>query len=305
MVDCVKYKVDLNDQFDYFIRMEDFIRMEEKTGLELLTTQEAARLLGVGTTSVKRWAEAGVLACVKTPGGHRRYPRAAVEALLADEARWSTQRPASGAPPGVEVAEGWTAAWVALLISGGEPEDVTRALLAERDAAGSWWRVGDRLAAVLKAIGQRWAHGQLTVLQEHLASERLARGLTRALPSIVIPAGARRALLLVAPGDDHTLGLRLAELALREAGWDTEWAGRRTPIEELARFARERRISLVAVSASEASFDQLALRALATQLGVICRATGALLLLGGEGAWPDPPPYGHRLRSLASLPDAR
>lgn len=261
-------------------------------------------MLGVGTTSIKRWADGGLLACVKTPGGHRRYPRAAVEALLGHEVSAASPDALAAEHARLEVTASWTAAWVTRLVIGRDPDEVMTALLAEREAAGSWWRVGDRFSAVLKELGQRWAHGQLTVLEEHLASERLSRGLTRILPTIAVPASAKRAVLLVAPGDDHTLGLGLAELALREAGWHTEWAGRRTPIEELGHFVRERLISLVAVSASEASFDHLALNALATQLAAIARGTGALLLLGGEGAWPDPPPYGRRLRSLASLPKA-
>ena len=41
---------------------------------ELLSTREVSELLGVGTTSIKRWADEGELECVRTPGGHRRFP---------------------------------------------------------------------------------------------------------------------------------------------------------------------------------------------------------------------------------------
>ena len=49
---------------------------------DLITTRAAASLLGVGTTSVKRWADEGTLPCVKTAGGHRRFRRSDVMALL-------------------------------------------------------------------------------------------------------------------------------------------------------------------------------------------------------------------------------
>lgn len=52
---------------------------------ELMTTREAAKLLGVGTTTIKRWADEGRLHCVKTAGGHRRYPRSAVEGMTEPE----------------------------------------------------------------------------------------------------------------------------------------------------------------------------------------------------------------------------
>ena len=50
----------------------------------LITTRAAAALLGVGTTSIKRWADDGTLACVRTAGGHRRFLRGDVLRLLQD-----------------------------------------------------------------------------------------------------------------------------------------------------------------------------------------------------------------------------
>ena len=38
-----------------------------------LSTKEVSEMLGVGTTSIKRWADEGELECVKTKGGHRRF----------------------------------------------------------------------------------------------------------------------------------------------------------------------------------------------------------------------------------------
>ncbi|HAT50986.1 MAG: response regulator [Nitrospirae bacterium] len=49
---------------------------------ELITTTEAAKLLGVARRSVQLWMEKGVLRAMKTPGGHRRITRESVEALL-------------------------------------------------------------------------------------------------------------------------------------------------------------------------------------------------------------------------------
>ena len=51
------------------------------TTAELLTPKDAARILGVSPKTLTRWVAAGNLAAVTTPGGHRRYPSTAVEAL--------------------------------------------------------------------------------------------------------------------------------------------------------------------------------------------------------------------------------
>lgn len=48
---------------------------------EFITTREAARLLGVGLSTVQGWVEAGILPAWKTAGGHRRIPLASIEEL--------------------------------------------------------------------------------------------------------------------------------------------------------------------------------------------------------------------------------
>lgn len=40
---------------------------------DLVATGDAARLLGVGTSSLRAWADGGSIECVRTPGGHRRF----------------------------------------------------------------------------------------------------------------------------------------------------------------------------------------------------------------------------------------
>jgi excisionase family DNA binding protein len=40
---------------------------------EFLSRGEVARLFGVSTSTVTRWARAGLVAAVRTPGGHYRF----------------------------------------------------------------------------------------------------------------------------------------------------------------------------------------------------------------------------------------
>jgi excisionase family DNA binding protein len=52
--------------------------------LLMLTSSEVAAMFGVDTETVSRWARAGKLTSIRTPGGrHRRYDEAEVRALLA------------------------------------------------------------------------------------------------------------------------------------------------------------------------------------------------------------------------------
>lgn len=56
-----------------------------------LTTEQAARVLGVSAKTVQLWTDEGHLASTRTPGGHRRIPMPALErALQAREASMGT-----------------------------------------------------------------------------------------------------------------------------------------------------------------------------------------------------------------------
>jgi excisionase family DNA binding protein len=49
---------------------------------ELVTVSEAARIAFLSSDTIRRYADKGVLAVVRTPSNHRRFRRADVEALM-------------------------------------------------------------------------------------------------------------------------------------------------------------------------------------------------------------------------------
>ncbi len=49
----------------------------------LLTPAEVATMFRVDPKTVTRWAKAGKLTSIRTPGGHRRFRQAEISALLA------------------------------------------------------------------------------------------------------------------------------------------------------------------------------------------------------------------------------
>lgn len=66
---------------------------------EWLTLGAASKVLGVDPDTLRRWADAGKIEVFTTPGGHRRFPRSAVEAMLPRPRAKRALLTALGEPP--------------------------------------------------------------------------------------------------------------------------------------------------------------------------------------------------------------
>jgi excisionase family DNA binding protein len=256
---------------------------------KLLTSAEVAKILGVTAMSVKRWADMGLLRTARSAGSHRRFDPVEVERFLKDQT--GAVQPENG--PDVE-------AWLELLLSDCDAHQLLATIYAERARLGAWWKVAESLSAVLEEIGERWAEGTLSILEEHVATERLARVLAQVSDQLPARPKAPRLLLTTAEGEEHTLGLSLAEMVIREHGWPVLWAGRRVPVSEIVAHVASGSVDAVAVSASSVA-DPGDLLAQTERLGAICRAGEVQLLLGGSGPWPEWIPYGARVITFQEL----
>ncbi len=61
---------------------------ESGPGQRWLTLGEASSVLGVDPDTLRRWSDAGKVPVFHTPGGHRRFTRDAIQAMLPRPRRW-------------------------------------------------------------------------------------------------------------------------------------------------------------------------------------------------------------------------
>jgi DNA-binding transcriptional MerR regulator len=91
----------------------------------------------------------------------------------------------------------------------------------------------DVVLPTLNDLGARWESGELTVAQEHFASN-LLRGRLLGLARGWGQGGGPSALLAAPPGEQHDLGLIVFGLALRARGWRVTFLGADTPVATIA-----------------------------------------------------------------------
>ncbi len=102
----------------------------------------------------------------------------------------------------------------------------------------------------LAAIGRGWYRSEVSVQQEHFASELAMRKLESLVAASPVPTRPTQILAACPPNEDHVFGLLLLTFLLRRRGWPVLFLGANVPIEDLVASLAGRKIPLV-VSAAQ------------------------------------------------------
>lgn len=102
----------------------------------------------------------------------------------------------------------------------------------------------------LAELGDRYERGDASIAQEHFASN-LIRGRLAGLARGWGDGSGPRAILACPPGEQHDLALMIFGVALNRHGWQIDYLGVDTPIEELTRTAAARLPDLVVLAATQ------------------------------------------------------
>jgi DNA-binding transcriptional MerR regulator/methylmalonyl-CoA mutase cobalamin-binding subunit len=103
-----------------------------------------------------------------------------------------------------------------------------------------------------KLVGEAWLRGEILVFEEHLYSEQINSVLRASISTIRNTGGSPRVLMTTLPGEEHNLGLLMAEATLCLCGAQCTMLGVQTPIGEIVLAARAHRADIVALSFSMA-----------------------------------------------------
>lgn len=241
-------------------------------GDKVLRIGELSRRVGVPVESLRAWERRyGLLDPNRTQGGFRLYGDDDLARVLAMRANLDR---------GLSAAE---AARLALAEDvGAEPSAAPAPVVDANELASALERFDeagaqtalDRLFATLTLdvvlrdvllpylhqLGERWQRGEVSVAQEHFASN-LVRGRLMSLARSWDRGSGPRALLACVEGEQHDLPLLCFGLALRGHGWRISYLGADTPIASLVDAVRALTPDAVIVSGTvSGAFDASAAR---------------------------------------------
>jgi methanogenic corrinoid protein MtbC1 len=108
------------------------------------------------------------------------------------------------------------------------------------------------IAPALYIIGELWEQGNITVADEHLATEIVVRvlALQREAQRVAVERGGHRVVLAAPRGEHHVVALRMVHNLLYDAGYDVVMLGADVPTDALARFAIDHEPGAVCLSAT-------------------------------------------------------
>lgn len=234
-----------------------------------LTSTQAAALLQVHESSIKRWCNQGVLAYSQTRGKHRRFEIDDILAFV--KAR---QHPFPFASFEQEqdrlvraLVEYWQNAHLNNFLEiartwfkGHQREWLSRlfVVLYEEYDVPLYKLFDELVCALMGAVGQAWQEGRLQVGEEHLISQTILDGMKSLRSSLQrkrteLPGEPqfqppKVAISTGAEGSQHELGAYCIRLLLEEQGWQTLYTGPNLPAIELAMLQQDYEAELVCVS---------------------------------------------------------
>lgn len=239
--------------------------VERLNGTPALTSTEAAELLGVHASTVKRWSNDGALDFDMTEGGHRRF-------LLADVTDFARDREIRTilTPFHPHESEVWAAlsavrdrgsfmrfhALVMKWIHEGRMDGVGRLYqtLADMSEVRLCTFCDEGVRGLMSLVGEAWQAGRLRVAEEHMVSQILLETLIRLRADRVdswtdeTRQGAPVAVVGTMEGNQHHLGSMCVRLLLEALGWHVHYVGPDVPPEDFAVVQRARGASLLCIS---------------------------------------------------------
>jgi excisionase family DNA binding protein len=261
--------------------------------ISYLNSEEAAKVLGVNVSTIKRWTDAGKLQCIQTSGGHRKF-------LMSHLSEFLERNKKKASKVNVFPIENKSDLDISYYILKGNYKNLInhmykRSIAGDRNAVqkvlnglylGQYelYNIYDELITpVLHRIGSQWQKNQISVIEEHIASQTIRDALIRLQGIIHLPRNKNVPVIcLNLTREFHDIALKMVQHILEVRGFQTFFSGQITPlldIEQTFDKIKPRRLyisSTIVTNLEEFERD-------AHKIFDICSHYGTDAYIGGQG----------------------
>ena len=254
---------------------------------EWISTKRAMQILGVGSMTIKRWANAGTLTSSRTIGGHRRF-------RVDDVSRLLQEQPANINDLGIDT-------WIELLTMERDVIKVRNEINKVHDRLGDWYLTADFLERVMWVIWSRFSNGDESLSWGLIASGRLGLALSAVSESITASPAKHLGLVASLGERHHSHSLSLIQLCARSDGIKLRRADVRTPAKKLTSQIRHLNQRLIILCGAEQCTDHDLLVRAYREISAACLEDDVELIIGFGDFSADIGDYGHRCHSFEDL----
>lgn len=253
-----------------------------------ISSKKAAEYFKVNESTVKRWADSGILKCYKTAGGHRKFRLEDLKnyADANDHQTVSLVNIEKGTDRKQILKErkySQLCSRLEKIILKGNSKSAFEFLYTLYFNNYSLEEIFDEIIRdVMSGIGSKWESKELGIESEHIATNTLVSALQKFETVINKKKKIKRSAVCAGPDNEfHEIGLICVKIALESEGWNVIYPGINLPFGSLNELVRKIKPDLVCLTAANIGNK----KNYEKQLGVLIKNTelsGGKVLLGGS-----------------------
>ncbi|MDX2198959.1 MAG: B12-binding domain-containing protein [Phycisphaerae bacterium] len=252
-----------------------------------LSPKEMAEAIGVSESSLKRWADGGLIRVARTAGGHRRISLPEAVRFVREQGIPVVRPELLGLPEvsslqlELQRAGSETDRLYDFLTTGRSKEArgvVTSAYLRGTSAAQL---ADDIIAPAMARVGDLWRHDPAGIFVEHRATDIMIQAVNQLRLLIEPPANAPEAVGGAPAGDPYVLPSLLVATVLTAEGYHAVNLGANCPTESLLQAAQQHKARLAWISVSGVTLEPFLARDMVDFSGKLA-AMGTRLIVGGR-----------------------
>jgi excisionase family DNA binding protein len=264
-----------------------------KAPIKYFNSREAAKILGVNVSTIKRWTEEGKLQCIRSAGGHRKFLMEHLNAFL-NQNKKRTSRvnlfPIES-PEDLDLSHRilkgdfeFLTAYVLQNALNSRRERIQKVLnglyLAQHPLPSIYDHI---ITPVLHRIGEMWESQTISIIDEHLASQNIRDSVVRLQGIIRIPEHKVGKALCLNPSHElHDLALKMVDHLLELRGFQVFYSGQITPTTDVAQILDDHLPDRLYISCTFVP-DSVNVQEEMDVLFQLCLEKGVRVFVGGAG----------------------